>query len=86
MLRVNALTDTEGLKPHEYELVAGAELHPRTEGLPVLYFPRYADYWAHFPNGTVHVFELRRGGLGLYQLHVAPIEQDMKSFYRKQTR
>lgn len=86
MLRLNALTDTEGLKSYEYELAAGAELRPRTEGLPVLRFPKYSDYWAQQQKGSVHRFELRQGGLGFYQLNLVPIQQELKSFYTKQAR
>jgi len=84
LLRINALTDTEGLRPYDYELRSCTELRPHMAGLPVLAFPKYCDYWSQFKAGSVQVFELRRGGLNFYQLNMAPIEQRMRIYYRKQ--
>jgi hypothetical protein len=81
LLRVNQLTDRGGLVSHLYELRADLSLRPVEHGLPVLRFSRYADYWAHFPRGSLHEFELRRGGLGFYQVDMAPVNDAMRAWY-----
>ena len=86
MLRLNALTDTAGLQPYQYQLASDLELHPLVAGPPALRFPEYYEYWSQFKTGSVHVFELRHGGLGFYQLNLAPLEQELRDFYRKQMR
>ena len=83
-LRLNALTDTEGLQSYQYQLAPDLELRPLVAGPPALHFPEYYDYWSQFKAGSVHAFELRYGGLGFYQINMAPIEEDMRNFYRKQ--
>lgn len=85
-LRLNALTDSDGLRTYEYRLTHGLELEPLAEGPPALRFPRYHEYWARFRPGSVHRFELRRGGLGFYQLNMAPVEQELRAFYEKRAR
>jgi len=36
------------------------------------------------PNiASIHHFELRKGGLGFYQLNMAPVYAVMKEFYRE---
>ena len=82
LLRVNQLTDRGGLVSHRYALQADLSLKPVEDGLPVLRFPRYADYWAHFARGSLHEFALRRGGLGFYQVDMAPVNEDMRAWYR----
>ncbi len=41
------------------------------------------EYWAQFESGSIHHFELRKGGLGFYQLNMAPVYAAMKEFYRE---
>jgi hypothetical protein len=85
-LRVNAFTDVEGLRSHEYQLTSELRLSPLSAGLPTLAFPRDAEYWAHFAVGSVHVFELRRGGLDFYQLNMQPVEKAMREYYEGRNR
>lgn len=85
-LRVNAITDRDGLQTYEYQLTPELTLSPLSAGLPGLAFPRYADYWSHFKAGSVHEFELRRGGLGFYQLNMQPVEKSLREFYETQNR
>ena len=83
-LRINALTDVEGLQYYEYQLTPALTLSPFSAGLPTLAFPRYADYWSQLKAGSVHYFELRRGGLGFYQLNMQPVEQTLREYYEGQ--
>ena len=84
LLRLNQLTDNEGLQPHEYILREYAELDPVEDGLPTVRFNYYSDYWCQFPLGSSHRLYLRRGGLGFYQLDQAPLADAMRSYYEKQ--
>ncbi|HEX9627476.1 MAG TPA: hypothetical protein VGA00_11115 [Acidiferrobacterales bacterium] len=83
MLRFNQLTDTGGLRRHEYRLGADLSLTPEESDLPTLHFTRYADYWSSFANGSTHSFWLRRGGLGFYQVDLGPLRAAMREHFRR---
>jgi len=83
-LRVNALTDQDGLRRYTYQLTPELTLKPLAEGLPVLAFPRYPEYWMQFKRDSIHEFELRRGGLSFYQLNIQPVNMAMREYYEKQ--
>jgi hypothetical protein len=85
-LRVNAFTDVDGLRRYDYRLTPELTLRPLVAGLPTLAFPSYADYWSSFRVGSVHTFELRRGGLGFYQLNMLPVEAALREYYEEQNR
>jgi hypothetical protein len=85
ILRANAFTDVDGLQRYQYQLASNLSLIPLSSGLPTLVFPRYPDYWSHFRVGSVHSFELRRGGLGFYQLNMLPVEAALRDYYETQT-
>ncbi|MCK7509538.1 MAG: hypothetical protein MZV70_39540 [Desulfobacterales bacterium] len=53
-------------------------------GPPALEFPGHHEYWAQFKPGSVHQFELRRGGLGFYQLNMRPLEKALREYYERQ--
>ena len=80
-LRVNALTDSEGLRTYDYRLSAYVVFSPLDKSLPELQFPGDADYWRQFKLGTVHSFELRKGGLGFYQVDMAPVRAKMRAYF-----
>lgn len=82
LLRINQLTDPVGLQTHVYQLQTNGSLAPLRKNLPVLAFPRYADYWSSFSAGSLHEFRLRKGGLGFYQVDMAPINDAMHRYYR----
>jgi hypothetical protein len=84
-LRANAFTDVDGLQRYEYQLTPELVLSPLAAGLPILAFPSYADYWSSFKAGSVHTFELRRGGLGFYQLNMLPVEAALREYYEAQS-
>ncbi len=77
-LRVNALTDQSGLRTYTYRLTSSGEFQPLTSGLPAFSLRRYSDYWARFRSGSLHQFELRKGGLGFYQINVRPLNEAMR--------
>lgn len=83
LLRLNQLTDREGLQSYRYTLEADLSLTPLEPGLPALRFMRDFDYWMQFPRGSIHTFRLRRGALGFYQIDLAPLHEDLRRFYWK---
>jgi hypothetical protein len=80
-LRINAITDGEGLHKYQYRLTPERQLEPLTAGLPTLAFPKYYEYWEQFQPGSHHEFELRKGGLGFYQLNMQPVNAVLRRFY-----
>ena len=43
--------------------------------------PGDADYWGQFKIGTTHRFELRKGGLGFYQVNMQPVHVKMREYF-----
>ena len=84
LLRINQLTDRVGLQTYLYQLQRDGSLATLQAGPPDLIFPRYADYWSSFSVGSLHEFRLRRGGLGFYQIDMAPINEAMRKYFRNQ--
>jgi hypothetical protein len=82
-LRVNAATDTQGPHTYDYRLTSYVVFSPLDARLPELSFPRDADYWGQFKLGTVHPFWLRKGGLGFYQVDMAPVHAKMRDYFLK---
>ncbi len=81
VLRLNEATDAEGLRTYEYRLTAYVVFSPADPNLPVLRFEGYADYWRQFKLGTTHSFELRKGGLGFYQVNMQPVRVKMREYF-----
>jgi hypothetical protein len=80
-LRVNAATDSEGLRTYDYRLTSYVVFSPLDARVPELSFPGDADYWGQFKLGTVHPFSLRKGGLGFYQVDMAPVHTKMRDYF-----
>lgn len=80
-LRINAATDSEGLRPYDYRLTGYVVFSPLDARIPELSFPRDADYWGQFKLGTVFPFELRKGGLGFWQVNMAPVHAKMHGYF-----
>jgi hypothetical protein len=81
-LRLNQISDTVGLRAYEYRLTSYVVFAPLEPGLPELHLPaRDADYWGRFKLGSVHRFELRKGGLGFYQVDMAPVHARMRAYF-----
>lgn len=83
LLRLNRITDTAGAQPHEYVLREYVRLEPRETGLPVIDFKQGRGYWRQFQPGASYTLYLRRGGLGFYQLDLAPVYAATRAFYEK---
>lgn len=85
LLRINQLTDPAGLQVVRYVLQRDFSLVPEKEGLPVLRFTGFPEYWLQFSPGSVHEFQMRRGGLEFYQIDMAPVHEKTREFYRKRS-
>lgn len=83
LLRLNWLTDTAGVQPHEYILREYVRLEPRETGLPAIEFQHGLEYWRQLQPGASYTLYLRRGGLGFYQLDLAPVYAATRAFYEK---
>lgn len=86
LLRVNAWTDSDGLKVAPYILIEKAPMksHWKSKNMqfPELIFAANAEkYWNQFSMGDIKEFQVRKGALGFYQLNLKPIEQEQKVFY-----
>ncbi len=77
-LRINQLSDAEGLIAHRY-LQHEGDLLPATEEAPTLDFWFKADYVALFEEGREHVIHVRRGGLGFVQLRKSDLAARMRA-------
>jgi hypothetical protein len=80
-LRLNAATDSEGLRRYDYRLTSYVVFSPLDAQVPELSLPRDADYWGQFKLGTVHPFDLRKGGLGFYQVDMGPVHAKMHDYF-----
>jgi hypothetical protein len=81
MLRLNEATDNEGLHAYQYRLIEYVVFSPADPNLPALRFPGDADYWRRFKLGTTHSFQLRKGGLGFYQVNMEPVHARMREYF-----
>jgi len=80
-LRLNQATDSEGLRAYEYRLTAYVVFSPADTKLPVLSFSGDAEYWGQFKLGTAYSFELRKGGLGFYQVNMRPVRDRISDYF-----
>ena len=82
-LRLNQLTDGEGLRAYPYRMKQLVVWEPRDDKLPTLVFTDFLEYWHEFKPGAQREFLLRRGALGFWQVELAPVREEMKAFYRR---
>ena len=89
-LRLNMLTDSEGLQAYPYHVRHGVgpevRLEPLDPALPVIDYFRWGPYWARFGQEDRYPVMLRSGGLGFYQFHQASIIDDIRRFEEGETR
>ena len=75
LLRINQLTDTSGLATYSYVRQADGRYLPRDAGPPPVSRDYPPEYWSRFSPGSTHEFELRKGGLGFWQLSEVPLKE-----------
>jgi hypothetical protein len=83
-LRLNELTDREGLRPSEYRMTDNGVWEPSDATRPALRFTDYSEFWGQFKPGARREFLLRRGALGFFQVDMAPVHAEMRAFYQAQ--
>lgn len=82
-LRLNQITDADGLRAYPYRMKQHVQWEPRDGKLPALAFTDFLEYWQQFKPGAEREFLLRRGALGFWQVELAPVREEMKAFYRR---
>jgi hypothetical protein len=83
LVRVNAWTDTAGLQGYDYRLDTNYVWRSREPGIPDLdMYLSGSRWWRQFHPGDSYTFELRKGGLGFWQVNMSPIYEAQKH-YRK---
>lgn len=82
LLRLNALTDMNGPIARDYRMEAPGTFVPLDSGFPALNFPeRHREFWSQYPAGRQEKFVLRKGGLGFYQIDMAPVYDRIQEWY-----
>ena len=86
LLRLNQMTDTEGLQICKYQMREPGYFVPQRDGLPEIRFPvRHREFWSHYASGLMQDFELRKGGLGFYQINMQPVYDRIEQFYTRRS-
>ncbi len=84
LVRLNAWTDLGGLKSHEYRLNEELVWNATNGGAPDLdLYLSSSDWWQQHKPGDTYTFELRKGGLGFWQVNMIPVYNDQKAFYEQ---
>ena len=84
ILRLNALTDTDGAETYTYTLFPGHVLRPEQADLPILNRPIDNQFWSRQPVGSRWQFEMRRGMFGFWQYDTEPVIETIRGYYEKQ--
>ena len=83
LARVNAWTDTAGLHGYEYRLDTDYVWRSTEPGAPDLdMYLSGSRWWRQFHPGDSYTFELRKGGLGFWQVNMSPVYKAQRR-YRK---
>jgi len=83
LARVNAWTDNAGLHDYEYRLDSDYVWRSTEPGAPDLdMYLSASRWWRQFHPGDSYTFELRKGGLGFWQVNMSPVYEAQKH-YRK---
>lgn len=81
LLRINQLTDTSGLATYSYIRQADGRYLPKDVGPPPVSRDYPPEYWSQFSSGSTHEFELRKGGLGFWQLSEVPLKEAYYDYF-----
>ena len=81
LVRVNAWTDTSGLRGYEYRLDTDYVWRSGEPDAPELdLYLSSSRWWKQFHPGDIYTFELRKGGLGFWQVNMSPVYEAQKHF------
>jgi hypothetical protein len=81
LLRINQLTDDEGLRDFTYVRSGNNTYIPEQTGMPTLTMYEPMEYWARFERGSEYVFKLRKGALDFWQLDESSLVESYREFY-----
>ncbi|WP_313919835.1 hypothetical protein [Tahibacter sp.] len=81
IMRVDRMTGSGDFDETLYFLDTGTTFKPIVSGPPRLRFHNSDEYWSQLHPGEEQGFYLRRGGLGLWQVHAGSVRQDMRLWY-----
>jgi hypothetical protein len=81
LLRINQLTDNDGLREFTYIREANNIYSPEQPGTPAISMQQPYEYWAQFQPGSRYVFLLRRGQLGFWQLNESSLIESYREFF-----
>lgn len=80
--RINIWTDDEGLANHSYVLNPDYIWESVNYGPPKLdLYMKSSDWWQQYEPGDEYTFQMRRGGLGIWQVNMTQIYDDQQKFY-----
>ena len=88
LLRINQLTDSQGLQVYRYVFSETYLLLPEDKSMPRLALATNQDhkaYWSQYKAGDHYDIAIRKGGLGFYQIDMSPIIANIQQFYIQQT-
>jgi hypothetical protein len=81
LVRVNAWTDSGGLHQYDYRLGVDYVWRSVLPGTPDLeMYLSGSPWWRQFMPGDGYTFELRKGGLGFWQVNMAPVYDAQKKY------
>lgn len=84
LLRINSFTDDKGLQTIDFVKSSIISWEPKEENslIPRVRFSyKSSEYWRQFEQDDVKQFQIRKGGLGFYQINMKPIYEEQRIFY-----
>ncbi len=80
--RLNFMTDQGDLVEYVYQLDQENVWQPQDSSAPPLrLYLKSSAWWQQYQPGDTYTFELRRGGLGIWQVNMARIYEEQKRYY-----
>ena len=81
-LRLNQFSDWDGAETVSYRHLGNG--HFVAEGFPAITQEAFDPFWDQLPHDATYPFRLYRGSLGFWQLDEAPVNDAMRTYYRRQ--
>ena len=78
LLRINALSDSDGPQMVTYVYVGHSSFDTEKAGYPKLTLTRFPQSWLEDRVNTSHDFEMIHGALGFYQYNQARFQNEMR--------
>lgn len=83
-LRINALTDSNGLVAYDYYVKQDQRsvvLQPVVAGMPSIDYFAANKFWGKFGKDDTYPVQIRKGGLGFYQFNSSIIVDDIHNYH-----